>query len=55
VENRSIAGKIIVYPACKSLKLTKLEDLRNDFPQIAEKLNNGLWTLPAEKELLAFS
>jgi len=54
VENRSIAGKIIVYPACKNLKLIKLEDLQNDFPQIAEKLDSGLWTLQAEKELLAF-
>ena len=52
VENRSIAGKIIVYPACKNLKLVKLENLHNSFPQIAEKLNNGLWTLEAEKILL---
>ena len=52
VESRSIAGKIVVYPACKNLKLTKLEDLRDKFPQIAEKLNSGLWTLHAEKKLL---
>jgi len=55
VENRSIAGKIMVYPACKDLKLIKLENLQNNFPQIAEELNSGLWTLLAEKELLTFS
>jgi len=55
VEKRSIAGKIVVYPACKGLNLIKLEDLQSDFSQIAEKLDSGLWTLQAEKELLSFS
>ena len=53
VENRSIAGKIIVYPACKGLGLTRLEKLQEKMPQVAECLNNGLWTKQAEEKLLA--
>lgn len=52
VENRSIAGKIIVYPACKGLTLTPLAKLKEKMPQVAECLNNGLWTKQAEKTLL---
>jgi threonine dehydrogenase-like Zn-dependent dehydrogenase len=52
VENRSIAGKIIVYPACKGLGLTQLAKLEEKMPQVAECLNNGLWTKQAEEKLL---
>jgi L-sorbose 1-phosphate reductase len=52
VENRSIAGKIIVYPACKGLALTPLAKLKEKMPRVAEFLNNGLWTKQAEKKLL---
>jgi threonine dehydrogenase-like Zn-dependent dehydrogenase len=52
VENRSIAGKIIVYPACKGLGLTPLAKLKEKMPRVAECLNNGLWTKQAEKKLL---
>jgi len=52
VENRSIAGKIIVYPACKGLGLTPLAKLKEKMPHVAEHLNNGLWTKQAEKKLL---
>ncbi|MFZ0034364.1 MAG: alcohol dehydrogenase catalytic domain-containing protein [Sedimentisphaerales bacterium] len=52
VENRSIAGKIIVYPACKGLGLTQLAKLEEKMPQVAERLNNGLWTKQAEEKLL---
>jgi threonine dehydrogenase-like Zn-dependent dehydrogenase len=52
VENRAIAGKIIVYPACKGLKLTQLAKLKEKMPQVAECLNNGLWTKQAEEKLL---
>lgn len=52
VENRSIAGKIIVYPACKGLGLTKLAKLKEKIPEVAKCLNNGLWTKQAEKKLL---
>jgi threonine dehydrogenase-like Zn-dependent dehydrogenase len=52
VENRSIAGKIIVYPACKGLGLITLDNLNKEMPQVAECLNDGLWTKRAEKKLL---
>jgi len=52
VENRSIAGKIVVYPACKNLGLVPLEDMNEKMPQVAKYLNNGLWTKRAEKKLL---
>ncbi len=52
VENHSIAGKIIVYPACKNLGLTKLEDLENTLPNVAANLNKGLWSKESEEELL---
>ena len=52
VENRSIAGKIIVYPACKGLGLVPLEELKEKMPEVAKCLNNGLWTRAAEQKLL---
>ncbi|MHC4459849.1 MAG: alcohol dehydrogenase catalytic domain-containing protein [Planctomycetota bacterium] len=53
VENRSIAGKIIVYPRCRGLGLVRLEELNVKMPEVAECLNNGLWSNAAEKTLLA--
>jgi len=52
VENRSIAGKIVVYPACKDLPLVPLDKMSEKMPQVAECLNNGLWTREAEQKLL---
>jgi len=52
VENRSIAGKIIVYPACRGLGLVQLEEMSKKMPEVAECLNDGLWTLQAERRLL---
>ncbi|HUV66481.1 MAG TPA: hypothetical protein VMW24_21505, partial [Sedimentisphaerales bacterium] len=52
VENRTIAGKIIVYPACRSLGLVPLEELRAKMPDVAECLADGLWTKQAEERLL---
>jgi len=52
VENRSIAGKIVVYPACKDLPLVPLEKLNKKMPEVAGCLNNGLWTREAEQKLL---
>ncbi len=53
VENRTISGKIICYPACKDLELVTLDQLSEKYKKVAEKLNNGLWTKEAEKQLLA--
>jgi threonine dehydrogenase-like Zn-dependent dehydrogenase len=52
VENRSIAGKIIVYPACRGLGLVRLEELDEQMPEVAECLDDGLWTKQAENTLL---
>jgi threonine dehydrogenase-like Zn-dependent dehydrogenase len=52
VENRLVAGKIMVYPACRSLGLIRLEELAAKMPDVAACLNNGLWTREAEKKLL---
>jgi len=52
VENRSIAGKIIVYPACRDLGLVRLEEMPERMPQVAACLNDGLWTKEAEDKLL---
>ena len=52
VENRSIAGKIIVYPACRDLGLVRLQELAEKMPDVAECLSDGLWTRRAEKKLL---
>jgi threonine dehydrogenase-like Zn-dependent dehydrogenase len=52
VENRLIAGKILVYPACKGLGLTRLEELGEKLPDVAARLKDGLWTKEAERALL---
>lgn len=52
VENRSIAGKIIVYPACRDLGLVTLGEMAEKMPDVAECLNDGLWTRQAEQKLL---
>ncbi|MHC4069734.1 MAG: alcohol dehydrogenase catalytic domain-containing protein [Planctomycetota bacterium] len=52
IENRSIAGKIIVYPACKGLQLTRLEEMREKMPEVDQCLNDGMWNKKAEQTLL---
>jgi threonine dehydrogenase-like Zn-dependent dehydrogenase len=51
IENRSIGGKIVAYPACKGLPFTPLAKLHVQFPDVAALLNNGLWTPAAEQKL----
>jgi len=52
VEKRAIAGKIVVYPACKELGLLELGELAEKLPEVAEKLEQGIWTAEAERKLL---
>jgi len=52
VEKRAIAGKIIVYPQCRGLPLTKLKELETAFPEVWQCLSNGLWNKKAEDTLL---
>jgi threonine dehydrogenase-like Zn-dependent dehydrogenase len=52
VENRTLAGKIIVYPELHSLGLIPLSELAQLYPSVAAELRHGQWTPTAEKELL---
>ncbi len=52
VENRSLAGKIVVYPALHDLGLVPLNALSKELPAVAAKLDRGNWSLAAEQELL---
>lgn len=52
VRDRTMAGKIIVYPQLKKLGLTTLEALAARFPSVGARLDRGLWTKQAEDELL---
>jgi threonine dehydrogenase-like Zn-dependent dehydrogenase len=53
IENRTLAGKIIVYPTLHELGLIPLSRLAEQFPTVAAKLRDGQWTKEAEAELLA--
>jgi len=52
VENRTLAGKIIVYPALHDVGLIRLAELADHYPSVAAKLASGVWTKAAEDELL---
>jgi threonine dehydrogenase-like Zn-dependent dehydrogenase len=52
VENRSLAGKIIVYPSLHDVGLIPLAELDRHFPAVSRKLDRGRWTKAAEEELL---
>ncbi len=53
VRDRTLAGKIVLYPQIEELPLTKLEQLRDVLPTVADKLAPpGIWTNEAELELL---
>jgi hypothetical protein len=52
VENRTLAGKIIVYPMLHDIDLVPLVDLHKTLPAVAAKLDKGQWTWDAEQELL---
>ncbi len=53
VEKQLVPGKIMVYPACRGLGLTRLEDLAEAAPEAAAALCDGVWTREAEDALLA--
>jgi threonine dehydrogenase-like Zn-dependent dehydrogenase len=52
VENRTIHGKIVVYPQLVDLELTPLDKLARKFPDVAKNLDNGFWCKKAEDVLL---
>ncbi len=53
VINRTSGGKIMVFPQLHDLGLVRLVDMPTKLPEVAAKLNNGLWTVEAEQALLA--
>jgi len=52
VRDRTVAGKIIVYPQLTELPLLDLDALAARFPSVGAKLDRGGWTKAAEDELL---
>jgi len=52
VNDRTIAGKIIVYPALKKMPLIKLSRMNEIYPTVAERITNGIWNVQAEQELI---
>lgn len=52
VENRTLAGKIIVYPQLHEMPLTPLAELAKSYPTVAAQFQAGQWTKAAELELL---
>ena len=51
--NRTSGGKIMVFPKLHDLGLTPVAELAEKFPEVAAKLENGLWTKASEEALLA--
>jgi threonine dehydrogenase-like Zn-dependent dehydrogenase len=52
VENRTLAGKIVVYPVLHDVGLIRLAQMEKHFPTVATKLVSNSWTRAAEDELL---
>jgi hypothetical protein len=52
IENRTLAGKIVVYPMLHDVPLIPLAELHKTYPTVAAKLDHGQWTKSAEQELL---
>ncbi len=52
IENRTLAGKIIVYPMLHNVPLIPLSELHKHYPSVAAELKDGIWNRAAEKELL---
>lgn len=52
MEDRTLSGKTVVYPALPDLPLTPLSRLEQSLPNVATKLDGGRWCKAAEDELL---
>lgn len=52
IENRTLAGKIIVYPMLHNVPLIPLSELHKHYPTVAAKMTDGRWNKEAEQELL---
>jgi D-arabinose 1-dehydrogenase-like Zn-dependent alcohol dehydrogenase len=45
-------GKIVVYPQIEGMELTPLDEIRRVLPEVADRMEEGVWTRDAEGELL---
>jgi L-sorbose 1-phosphate reductase len=52
IEERTLAGKIIVYPMLHEVPLIPLGELRKRYPTVAALLKDGQWNKEAEAEFL---
>jgi L-sorbose 1-phosphate reductase len=52
IENRTLAGKIIVYPMLHDVPLIPLSELHKKYPTVAALLKDGPWNKAAEAEFL---
>lgn len=52
VEERTLEGKIVVYPSLVNLPLIPLAEMDRWYPSVAAELVSGQWTGEAETELL---
>ena len=52
LQDRTMAGKIVIYPSLHEVGLLSLADLSGAFPTVASKLADGHWCLEAERQLL---
>jgi threonine dehydrogenase-like Zn-dependent dehydrogenase len=52
VDTQRFHGKVIVYPQLTDMGLIELSNLSEIMPDVAKKLENGVWTKAAEQALL---
>ena len=52
LQDRTMAGKIVIYPSLSEVGLLSLAELSGTFPTVAAKLADGHWCREAEQELL---
>ena len=52
IKNRTLPGKIVVYPMLHEVPLIPLSEMHKHYPTVAAKLVNGQWNKDAETELL---
>jgi len=52
IENRTLAGKIVVYPMLHDVPLIPISEMHKRYPTVAALLNDGQWNKLAEAEFL---
>ena len=51
VQESTYAGKVVIYPHLEDLPLVSLEELEQELPETASKLDSGHWNREAEQVL----